>query len=214
MMATTPGGSVFLGLREDADVDAFREEAERAESAGVAFDPDRYVVRHPAERHRLYLIPPGTPTRERRRQRRAGDKRDTVPLHLRFYDWLRRDGDGRLRQVHVDHAFANLDHSRRDPASPSWFLPRRRCARARLEGVAARSPSRSLLRRPPPRLHRRGRGRHEGRLPRPQPRRGRRHRDRDRVGRGPPLSFAETIVVPAAVRRTGCGASAAAAARS
>ena len=45
VMATTPGGSVFLGLREDADVDAFRQDAERAESAGVAFDPDRYLVR-------------------------------------------------------------------------------------------------------------------------------------------------------------------------
>ena len=72
--------------------------------------------------------------------------------------------------------------------------------RARLEGAAARSPSGAVLRRAPSRLRGRGRRRHEGPLPRPQPRRGRRHRDRDRVGAtSTSLSFAETIVVPAAV---------------
>jgi mannose-6-phosphate isomerase class I len=110
--ATTPGGSVFLGLREDADVDAFRQDAERAESAGVAFDPDRYLVRHPAERHRLYLIPPGTPHASGAGNAVLEISATPYLYTLRFYDWLRRDGDGRLRPVHVDHAFANLDRSR------------------------------------------------------------------------------------------------------
>ena len=35
---------------------------------------------------------------------------------LRFYDWLRRDLDGRLRPVHVRHAFANVDARRRGDA--------------------------------------------------------------------------------------------------
>ena len=112
VMATTPGGSVFLGLREDADVDAFREDAERAESAGVAFDPDRYLVRHPAERHRLYLIPPGTPHASGAGNAVLEISATPYLYTLRFYDWLRRDVDGRLRPVHVDHAFANLDRSR------------------------------------------------------------------------------------------------------
>ncbi len=113
VMATTPSGSVFLGLREDADVDAFREAAERAESAGVAFDPDRYLVRHPAERHRLFLIPPGTPHASGAGNVVLEISATPYLYTLRFYDWLRRDGDGRLRPVHVDHAFANLDRSRR-----------------------------------------------------------------------------------------------------
>jgi hypothetical protein len=32
---------------------------------------------------------------------------------LRFYDWLRRNLDGELRPVHLAHAFANLDSTRR-----------------------------------------------------------------------------------------------------
>jgi mannose-6-phosphate isomerase class I len=110
--ATTPGGSVFLGLREDADIDAFRQDAERAESAGVAFDPERYLVRHPAERHHLYLIPPGTPHASGAGNAVLEISATPYLYTLRFYDWLRRDGDGRLRPVHVDHAFANLDRSR------------------------------------------------------------------------------------------------------
>src|SRR5262245_66283565 len=35
---------------------------------------------------------------------------------LRFYDWLRRDLEGTLRPVHLHHAFANLDPSRRGEA--------------------------------------------------------------------------------------------------
>ena len=112
VIATTPDGCVFLGLREDADLDAFRDEAERAESSGVAFDPDRYVVRHPAERHRLYLIPPGTPHASGAGNVVLEISATPYLYTLRFYDWLRRNGDGRLRPVHVGHAFANLDRSR------------------------------------------------------------------------------------------------------
>jgi mannose-6-phosphate isomerase class I len=32
---------------------------------------------------------------------------------LRFYDWLRRDLEGALRPVHLQHAFSNLDPRRR-----------------------------------------------------------------------------------------------------
>jgi mannose-6-phosphate isomerase class I len=112
VVATTPGASVFLGLREDADLDAFREEAERADSSGIAFDSDRYVARHPAERHRLYLIPPGTPHASGAGNVVLEVSATPYLYTLRFYDWLRRDRDGRLRPVHVGHAFANLDRSR------------------------------------------------------------------------------------------------------
>jgi mannose-6-phosphate isomerase class I len=112
VVATTPGGSVFLGLRGDADLSAFREEAERADSSGIAFDPDRYVARHPAERHRLYLIPPGTPHASGAGNVVLEISATPYLYTLRFYDWLRRDRDGRLRPVHVGHAFANLDRSR------------------------------------------------------------------------------------------------------
>lgn len=109
------GGSdrkVFLGLQQDADLDAFRREADRAVHDGVAFDIERYVQTFPAEQHQLFLIPGGTP---------HGSGEGNVVLEisatpylysLRFYDWLRKDREGRQRPVHVGHAFRNLDPAR------------------------------------------------------------------------------------------------------
>jgi mannose-6-phosphate isomerase class I len=112
MLVGGPDRRVFLGLRQDADLDAFRREADRAVRDGVPFDVERYVQTFPAEQHRLFLVPAGTP---------HGSGEGNVVLEisatpylysLRFYDWLRDDGDGRQRPVHVGHAFENLNPGR------------------------------------------------------------------------------------------------------
>ena len=111
--ATSPGAKVFLGLRDDADLDAFRADARRAERPGVAFEPERYLLAHPAEQHRLYLIPAGTPHASGAGNVVLEISATPYLYTLRFYDWLRRDVDGELRPVHVEHAFANLNADRR-----------------------------------------------------------------------------------------------------
>ena len=112
MMVGGPERRVFLGLREEADLDAFRREADRAVHEAVPFDIERYVQTFPAEQHQLFLIPAGTP---------HGSGEGNVVLEisatpylysLRFYDWLRADREGRQRPVHVGHAFGNLDPDR------------------------------------------------------------------------------------------------------
>ena len=108
IMKTTPGARVFLGLRDDADLEAFRTAAEQAE-AGVQLEADRFVASHPAEQHRLYLIPAGTPHASGAGNVVLEISATPYLYTLRFYDWLRRDLDGDLRPVHVAHAFANLD---------------------------------------------------------------------------------------------------------
>ncbi len=66
----------------------------------------------PAEPHRLFVIPAGTP---------HGSGEGNVVLEvsatpylysLRFYDWLRRDADGTQRPIHLQHAFDNLNTAR------------------------------------------------------------------------------------------------------
>ncbi|MFL4910392.1 class I mannose-6-phosphate isomerase [Streptomyces sp. MMS24-I2-30] len=112
MMVGGPDRQVFLGLRDDADLTAFRREADRAVRDGVPFDIERYVQTFPAEQHQLFLIPGGTP---------HGSGEGNVVLEisatpylysLRFYDWLRKDRAGKPRPVHVGHAFENLDRAR------------------------------------------------------------------------------------------------------
>jgi mannose-6-phosphate isomerase class I len=120
---TTPGAKVFLGLREDADVVAFRRAAEQAERPGIAFDPERFLQAHPAERHRLYLIPGGTPHASGAGNLVLEISATPYLYTLRFYDWLRQSLDGKLRPVHLAHAFANLDPSRRGESVRRDLIP-------------------------------------------------------------------------------------------
>jgi mannose-6-phosphate isomerase class I len=123
VMETTPGAKIFLGLREDADLDAFRAEAEQAESPGRPFDPERYLETHPAAQHRLYLIPAGTPHASGAGNVVLEISATPYLYTLRFYDWLRRDLDGELRPVHLRHAFSNLDPRRRGQAVSRELIP-------------------------------------------------------------------------------------------
>ncbi len=110
VMVGGEGSVIFLGLREDVDLEQFERQAHEATAHGREFDILRYVQGHPATQHQLFAVPAGTP---------HGSGKGNVVLEvsatpylysLRFYDWLRRDEKGGLRPVHVNHAFANLQH--------------------------------------------------------------------------------------------------------
>jgi mannose-6-phosphate isomerase class I len=123
LMVGDEGNQVFLGLRGDADPQAFHQEAHDADTRGKPFPITRYVQTFAATPHQLFLIPAGTP---------HGSGEGNVVLEisatpylysLRFYDWLRRDPDGGQRPVHVTHAFRNLDIDRRGEAVPRELIP-------------------------------------------------------------------------------------------
>ncbi|MCX5112827.1 class I mannose-6-phosphate isomerase [Streptomyces sp. NBC_00378] len=130
MMLGGPGRQVFLGLRQDADLSAFRHEADRAFHDGVPFDIEQYVQTFPADPHQIFLIPGGTP---------HGSGEGNVVLEisatpylysLRLYDWLRKDSEGRQRPVHVGHAFENLDPDRSGEAVARDLVPTPRTLRS------------------------------------------------------------------------------------
>jgi hypothetical protein len=116
MMVGGDGRQVFLGLREDVDLDAFERTARNAVEEGAPLAIEDHVQTFPATPHQLFMVPAGTP---------HGSGEGNVVLEvsatpylysLRFYDWLRRDAAGRQRPVHVGHAFANLNRQRRGEA--------------------------------------------------------------------------------------------------
>lgn len=130
MMLGGPDRKVFLGLRQDADVEAFQRDADRAVHDGEPFDVERYVQTFPAEQHQLFLIPAGTP---------HGSGEGNVVLEisatpylysLRFYDWLRKDAAGNPRPVHVGHAFENLNRRRTGEAVARDLVQQPRTSRA------------------------------------------------------------------------------------
>jgi mannose-6-phosphate isomerase class I len=122
VMVTSPGAKIFLGLQDEADLDAFRADAERAEG-GTGFEPERYLQTHPAEQHRLYLIPAGTPHASGAGNVVLEISATPYLYTLRFYDWLRRGLNGELRPVHLAHAFSNLDPRRSGEAVRRELIP-------------------------------------------------------------------------------------------
>ena len=123
VMVTRPGARIHLGLRDDADLDAFRAAAARSQADGAPLEIERFVNSLPAELHQLYLIPAGTP---------HGSGEGNVVLEisatpyaysLRLYDWMRAGLDGTPRPVQLEHAFANLDTRRRGQNVASELVP-------------------------------------------------------------------------------------------
>jgi len=107
---------VYLGLREDADVEVFRKEVERAITDGVPMDPEDHVLSFPAEQGQLFMIPAGTPHASGAGNLVLEISATPYLYSLRFYDWLRPGADGNPRPLPYEHGFANLETGRRGEA--------------------------------------------------------------------------------------------------
>ncbi|WAL93398.1 class I mannose-6-phosphate isomerase [Streptomyces sp. Je 1-369] len=116
MACGSPDTRVFLGLREDVDLDLFRKEIEEAAHDGVPMDPEDHVMTFPAEQGRLFMIPAGTPHASGAGNVVLEISATPYLYSLRFYDWLRPDADGRPRQLPYGHGLANLETGRRGDA--------------------------------------------------------------------------------------------------
>ncbi len=112
IVACEPDAQVFLGLRDDADVARFKEDALTARDRAIPFEITDYVNSLPSAPHDLFLIPSGTV---------HCSGADNLVLEIsatpyiytfKIYDYLRSDLHGNLRHVHLDRAFANLDATR------------------------------------------------------------------------------------------------------
>ena len=124
-----PQTRVFLGLREDADVNRFRSEIERAVTEGVPMRPEDHVLTFPAERGQLFMIPAGTPHASGAGNLVLEISATPYLYSLRFYDWLRLDANGRPRPLPYEHGLANLDTRRRGAAVARDLVQRPRTLR-------------------------------------------------------------------------------------
>jgi mannose-6-phosphate isomerase class I len=104
ILTAKPGSKVYLGLKEDINLKSFYEEAERARVEKVPLNYEHYVNSVSSKAGDLFLIPAGT-------IHALG--KDQVCLEIgtsygytfHVYDYLRPDLSGRLRKIHLDHAF-------------------------------------------------------------------------------------------------------------
>ena len=105
-------GLCYLGLKEGIKSDAFRLAAEQARDEGIAFDTEEFVNAWPTRIHDLFLIPAGTVHNSGANNVVLEISSTPYLYTFKIYDYLRRDLDGKLRPIHIERAWDNIDFSR------------------------------------------------------------------------------------------------------
>jgi mannose-6-phosphate isomerase class I len=113
-----PEGTVYLGLKEDADPQAVARQLHDAFDHDGVFDADRFVNRFPAKTHDHFLIPAGTIHCSGKESMVLEISATPYIFTFKLWDWGRLGLNGMPRPIHIDHGIANIQWDRRT----AWVL--------------------------------------------------------------------------------------------
>ncbi|GAB3423916.1 ROK family protein [Niabella aquatica] len=105
--------TVYLGFQEGVERQEFKNVLEESFNNNVPVAIENYVQKHNAKKHDFFLIPNQTVHSAGKNNLVLEISATPYIFTFKMYDWLRPDLDGNPRPINIEHAFKNLDFSRK-----------------------------------------------------------------------------------------------------
>jgi mannose-6-phosphate isomerase class I len=112
MLDAGPDGSVYLGLRENADPSAMRHDLVHAQNGGPPFPALKYANQFAARKHDHFLIPAGTVHCSGANAMVLEISATPYIFTFKMWDWSRLGLDGKPRPISLEHGLQNIKWDR------------------------------------------------------------------------------------------------------